>query len=58
MVYIDVLIDDENDNGPTLPAVLRTCRKLKKENNYHMVDLNESDKGKNLKQSTASQHFR
>lgn len=40
----DILIDDENDNGPVLPTVLRTCRVLKKENNYHMVDLNESDK--------------
>jgi len=39
----DILIDDENDNGPVLPTVLRTCRVLKKENSYHMVDLNESD---------------
>jgi hypothetical protein len=54
----DILIEDENDNGPVLPAVLRTCRMLKKENSYHMVDLNESDNGKKIKQSSASQHFR
>ena len=41
----DILIDDVNDNGPELPSVLRTCRTLKKENNYHMVDLGESDQG-------------